>query len=104
MKKYQIRYSEEFANNLEKILQDLELKSIAASNKLRDDVRSKIKVLARNPHIWGKIISPFKRLEKYRRIILMYDYLIFYITNDDDKIVYIVDILNAKQNYWHLLS
>ena len=72
MKKYQIRYSEEFANNLENILHYLELKSISASNKLRDEIKTKLKKLVRNPFIWSKIISPVERLEKYRRIILIY--------------------------------
>jgi len=64
----------------------------------------KLKVLAKNPFLWSKIISPFKHLEKYRRMILIYDYLIFYLVDEKTKTVYIVDILNAKQDYWHLLS
>ncbi|MBC8186350.1 type II toxin-antitoxin system RelE/ParE family toxin [candidate division KSB1 bacterium] len=104
MRKYRIRYSVEFVNNLEKILQDLELKSISASNNFRDEIKAKLDTLTKNPFLWGKIISPFKRLEKYRRIILIYDYLIFYIIDDNAKTVYIVDIFNAKQDYWHLLT
>jgi len=52
----------------------------------------------------SKIISPIKRLNKFRKIVLLYDYLIFYYFDENNSTLYILEILNGKQDYWHLLS
>ena len=104
MKKFKIRYSEEFANHLEIVLNNLTEKSPKAANKLRDDIKKKLLNLKSYPRLGNKISSPVERLNKYRKIILIYDYLIFYYLDEVNESVYVLDIFHGKQDYRHLLS
>ena len=85
MKKYRICYSEEFSNHLKNYLTDLEKKSLHAANKLRSNIRQSINNLKSFPKLWHEVQSPINRLTKYRKIVLIYDYLIFYYPDEVDK-------------------
>ena len=104
MKIYKIRYSEEFVGHLESYLKDLEEKSPRAADKLRRNIRKHIIHLKKFPRQWGKVQSPVERLTKYRKIVLIFDYLLFYEFDEKNEIVNIVDIVYGRKNYYHLLS
>ncbi len=99
-----IRYSTKFSKHLEIILNELSQKSNQAANNLRKNIAEKIMELKSYPKSGSKIISPIKRLNKFRKIVLLYDFLIFYYFDENNSILYILEILNGKQDYWHLLS
>jgi plasmid stabilization system protein ParE len=99
-----IRYSIKFTEHLEVILNTLSQKNVQAANNLRKDITEKFMELKSYPKLGSKIISPIKRLNKFRKIVLRYDYLIFYYFDENNSTLYILEILNGKQDYWHLLS
>jgi plasmid stabilization system protein ParE len=103
MKKFQIRYSTEFANHLEAFLTDLTKKSPQTVNKLRDDIKQTLLNLKSYLRLGNKISSPIERLNKYRKIVLIYDYLLFYRLDEKKETVYVLDIIHGRQDYWHLL-
>jgi len=104
MKNFNIRYSEEFVEHLETYINRLEEKSPQAANKLRKHIKKYLINLKRFPKIGSKVQSSIKSLTKYRKIVVIYDYLIFYYLDEREKIVYIVDIVHGKQNYEHHLK
>lgn len=104
MKRFKIRYSEEFVEHLETYIEKLEAKSPQAANKLREHIKKYLINLKRFPKIGNKVQSSIKRLTKYRKIVIIFDYLIFYYLDEREKTVYIVDIIHGKQNYEHLLK
>lgn len=104
MKNFQIRYSDKFAEHLESCLTDLSTKSQKAANKLRDDIKKKLLTLKSYPHFGPQISSPVERLNKYRKIVLIYDYLLFYFLDEKTKTIFVIDLIHGKQNYWHLLD
>ncbi|MCI0514373.1 type II toxin-antitoxin system RelE/ParE family toxin [candidate division KSB1 bacterium] len=104
MSAVKIRYSLKFTKHLEIILNELSPKSTQAANSLRKDLTEKLMALKSYPKLGSKIISPIKRLNKFRKIVLRYDYLLFYYFDEPDSTLYILEILHAKQDYWHLLS
>ncbi len=104
MKYFKIKYSEEFVEHLENYINKLEKKSPRAANKLRDNIRNHILNLKKFPRQWVKVHSTIERLTKYRKIVLIYDYLIFYEFDEIDEIVFIVDIVHGKQDYQHFLN
>ena len=104
MKYFKIKYSEEFVEHLENYINKLEKKSPRAANKLRDNIRNHILNLKKFPGQWVKVHSTIERLTKYRKIVLIYDYLIFYEFDEIDEIVFIVDIVHGKQDYQHFLN
>lgn len=97
-KTYRIRYSQEFANHLELILDDLEAKSPEAANKLRQNIKEKLDELKLFPKQWSLVESPVESLRKYRRVILIYDYLIFYVVEEADRVLQIIDIIHGREN------
>lgn len=103
MKKCRISYSEEFFDHLAEIVSYLDERSPAAADNLRRNIKTVLDNLKLSPRQWIEVQSPIDTLTKYRRALLKYDHLLFYYLDESSNMVYVVDIIHGKRDFWHLL-
>ena len=100
MKKHDIRYLKIAEDDLNEIVDYLLEHSVNAANTFVDDLEKSEEHLSMFPEM-GILSKDRKLRSKGYRMVLVGDYLMFYILHDDS--VFVMRIIHGKRNYLALL-
>jgi len=80
-----------------------DLKNPVAANNLLDEIERHQKNLEDNPYIYPLVNDDYLS-EKGLRLIVIKNYLMFFIINEDNKIVNIIRFLYGRRNWKNILA
>jgi addiction module RelE/StbE family toxin len=103
-KKYKIKFTSKASYDLDENLSYMknELYSDSSAKKFLESVESKIMNLSEFPFSCNYVSDNFLKRKGYRKLIVD-NYIIFYIVNENSKIVIIMRILYGSRKYQEFL-
>jgi toxin ParE1/3/4 len=99
---YKISYYSTATEDIINILNYISTENPTAAIKLIDKIDESIKMLADFPFMGTTPNDTYLRNKKYRLLIID-NYIVFYIPTDETKEVEIIRVLSSKQNYMSFL-
>lgn len=97
---YKLKLTDEFLEEIDEICDyiSINLKSPNIANKLRKKVVYNLLPLEKSPKMFAEIEKMSKTERRYRRIIVD-NYIILYVIDEEEKIIYIAHIYYGGRNY-----
>ncbi|MCL1864673.1 MAG: type II toxin-antitoxin system RelE/ParE family toxin [Spirochaetes bacterium] len=79
------------------------LKSPKAANNLLDEIEKYEEIIQNTPHIYPFVSDEYFTENRFK-FVMIKNYIMFYIINEDEKRVYVIRFLHARRNWKGILT